>query len=1261
MGKESKERSRNQRNTAPYNVANSSFAKRLTSKVAEYIPSNWVSSWFDNTDAHEIDTSVPNNINSTRVQVEINNIESVSPNIKRSSISNHNNSVSNRSVYSSSKSQELGNETCSPILCSDKVPGPSGFNQQSQPTHKLFVASTPAFNPSKQLHTGGDNHSESGESTSGCSSLVSQSNKMRSDIELGKAKTLFLNRLITTEELPKTNKIGPQFDSTQFHSSSPGLNRSRNMSLFYPGTIAYGGASTYRKSLGSNSSNITSPNVFKPSMKRVSLSNQSKGSPSTAAMPHMSAIAQNILKTINACTPVSRMSSLPTPEEANVSNSSLRGGGSSGVKRKLPQLQIPTVVDLFALKRSERLAALSNSRQQNQSSSSSSSSSDEEDAQAITYTAKKSLQQKIKRARHDKTSKTQEVQTETENPNCVKLPNAVLNVPSLPVINIPVTPKRTKDSSIDVELDISFSEPVNCKTLNLSTDSSVLSIENEAANTSSLNMNFVYTSDSSRAKPKPRASITLPPVDASPNKNSLLYFENKSSSTKESTLSEPSVQSTESTSASQWKCTVCMMKHNASEVICKTCGQPKTNQQLESISAPAKTTQVPDLKANQSTKINASTWNNTSVTLTNTSTSNSLSESFKPAANSWECSVCCVRNKVEDDKCVCCTNPKPNDKCSKPVPVSSAPVSTSLSTSTAAPPLVTSGFGDMFKKPSGTWECSVCMVPNKSDANKCVACETDKPGSKAEKPASNTTDKTLSGPKFPFATSPGALTFKFGLDKVESKTSGENKTESSTSESIKTSSAPSFTFGMAVVTSAQSTSVKPSAATFSFGMPKSDSSQLSSSSSSNSVAKVSEASSPVLSSSLVTNGKEEKPPVTSNLFTKSEPTAILSNTGGNLFASASSSLSNSKPSLPSINFTNTATTTVTDSKTTTSTTFSIFNGPSTKLGTKPEIQSAETVKELPKPSIFGSTLAFPQSSVTVPPLFGTQANSSESKELVNSFTPGSSESPAKKINFGMPAKEQVEQKVMPFLKPAVTTNIFGPKEPEKPKENIFTFGASSSINPPSMLNNDQGQNVNANQPPISAFPAKTDGFRMPCVESPNNNKLLSFGASSGIQQPSQAQPSTSAFNFSAPNFTFGSNTSAPSFNSITGQQTQQPTNNIFGKPATNAGESMFGAGATGTVFGPNSTGFAAPSQPTASPACFQFGATVNTNSFSLNAQNSAPANSGYVFNAPATTPNFKPTFNFSGGAAPTFSAAPQPVQGVANTAGRRFKKAVRRR
>ena len=34
----------------------------------------------------------------------------------------------------------------------------------------------------------------------------------------------------------------------------------------------------------------------------------------------------------------------------------------------------------------------------------------------------------------------------------------------------------------------------------------------------------------------------------------------------------------------------------------------------------------------------------------------------------------------------------------------------------------------MFKTTAGHWTCDTCMIQNKSDATKCAACETKKPG-----------------------------------------------------------------------------------------------------------------------------------------------------------------------------------------------------------------------------------------------------------------------------------------------------------------------------------------------------------------------------------------------------------------------------------------------------------------------------------------------------------------------------------------------------
>ena len=39
-----------------------------------------------------------------------------------------------------------------------------------------------------------------------------------------------------------------------------------------------------------------------------------------------------------------------------------------------------------------------------------------------------------------------------------------------------------------------------------------------------------------------------------------------------------------------------------------------------------------------------------------------------------------------------------------------------------------------FRKPAGSWDCDTCMLSNKPEAVKCIACEASKPGAKTAAP-----------------------------------------------------------------------------------------------------------------------------------------------------------------------------------------------------------------------------------------------------------------------------------------------------------------------------------------------------------------------------------------------------------------------------------------------------------------------------------------------------------------------------------------------
>ncbi|KAJ4927955.1 hypothetical protein JOQ06_015755 [Pogonophryne albipinna] len=123
-----------------------------------------------------------------------------------------------------------------------------------------------------------------------------------------------------------------------------------------------------------------------------------------------------------------------------------------------------------------------------------------------------------------------------------------------------------------------------------------------------------------------------------------------------------------------------------------------------------------------------------------------------PAPPGWSCDVCMVQNKPSDTKCVCCCAPQPKSMDSKPLTATPDVVESSGSSTTST----SAGFGTMFSKSAGTWDCDTCLVLNKPDAVKCVACETAKPGTGLKPsttlPSAFSPVKTVSLPTAPVST-----------------------------------------------------------------------------------------------------------------------------------------------------------------------------------------------------------------------------------------------------------------------------------------------------------------------------------------------------------------------------------------------------------------------------------------------------------------------------------------------------------------------------
>ncbi|KAM6089101.1 nuclear pore complex protein Nup153 isoform 2-T2 [Chlamydotis macqueenii] len=163
------------------------------------------------------------------------------------------------------------------------------------------------------------------------------------------------------------------------------------------------------------------------------------------------------------------------------------------------------------------------------------------------------------------------------------------------------------------------------------------------------------------------------------------------------------------TTPNTWDCDTCLVQNKPEATKCIACETPKPGTGvMPTLTLPV----VPD---NSVTVTSSSSSTDTTVTL-------GFGDKFKKPKGSWDCTVCLVSNKAEDSKCVACESEKPGSS----VPVTSSSVSAFSASS--------GGFLDLdkFKKPEGSWDCEVCLVQNKAEATKCVACESAKPGTKAE-------------------------------------------------------------------------------------------------------------------------------------------------------------------------------------------------------------------------------------------------------------------------------------------------------------------------------------------------------------------------------------------------------------------------------------------------------------------------------------------------------------------------------------------------
>lgn len=200
------------------------------------------------------------------------------------------------------------------------------------------------------------------------------------------------------------------------------------------------------------------------------------------------------------------------------------------------------------------------------------------------------------------------------------------------------------------------------------------------------------------------------------------------SSTTVPTLSSPGIQC--GASKDMWECSSCHVQNPCSAAVCRKCLVARTGQK----SSEAKEPQQP------------------AVSLPG------FGNKFKPPSDTWECGTCLVRNPDSLKQCQACETKRPV--------LTAKSIATLSSKSTFG-----LGFGDKFKKPPGSWDCTDCMVQNNSDSLKCVACGKARHGSDTQSPMkfSFGIDKAaVSVKESDIASSANMQGFKFGESKITS-------------------------------------------------------------------------------------------------------------------------------------------------------------------------------------------------------------------------------------------------------------------------------------------------------------------------------------------------------------------------------------------------------------------------------------------------------------------------------------------------------------
>uniref|UniRef100_A0AAQ6IKU9 Nuclear pore complex protein Nup153 n=1 Tax=Anabas testudineus TaxID=64144 RepID=A0AAQ6IKU9_ANATE len=648
-----------------------------------------------------------------------------------------------------------------------------------------------------------------------------------------------------------------------------------------------------------------------------------------------------------------------------------------------------------------------------------------------------------------------------------------------------------------------------------------------------------------------------------------------------------------------WSCDACFVQNKPSDTKCACCMAPQPN---------SSSSKSMDRKPSP-------------AALVGMESSSSFGPMFSKPAGTWDCDTCLVLNKPDAVKCVACETAKPGTGL-KP----SLALPPAISTVPSVPaPTVSLGFGDKFKKPEGAWECDTCMVQNKAEDTKCVACTSAKPGFTS---LASTESMFGLGDKFKKpegawdcdvclvqnkaadvqcvacqSAKPGANVepkgFKFGTS--DSTTgSGSGGFKFGTSDSTSGSGSGGFKFGGSF---AESSSSSSSSSGFKFGVPFGSSSSESTSkgTTASSGFKFSNSSEGFKFGAASSDDKKSDPPATASGFKFGTSSGIVFETG------SSSTESSSKSGFTSLEL------------------------------SKPEEKTSDATPQTSSSVCFTSPHALQEKSDSVAPSNDTTTTTTGLIFAKLGEPNLATTTPQNSSTFGSLQANKA---------PAATTFTFG--KPEEKKETATTAAPSTFLF--------GAANKDADATPA---PAISGGFSFSKPSAPTEQPPPAFT----FGKPAD-KSETTAIEAPKPSFGFGQSAAdapKPAFSFLASNPTS----------TTNATTSMSST-STPSLFGASSTSSTQAPAPSAAPSTFVFGQPAATSSDSAPAKafvfgqsqdnqppapSAAPLNSTsapapaqpFIFGAPASAapPAAAPSFSF-GAAAPSAasssapSAAPSP-------------------